>query len=77
MADVGWRWLAARVRFRSDVIVFCASPRAPGFRIGVRNDGRGEVRSALPVLRYWYAGVAPPAIQGEPHEQEVSAGGAC
>ena len=39
MIDVGWRSLAARVRFRSDVIVVCALLRAPGFRIGVRNDG--------------------------------------
>ena len=24
LVDAGWRWLAERVRFRSDVIVVCA-----------------------------------------------------
>ena len=36
-----WRSLAARVRFRSDVIVVCALLRAPGSPIGVGDDEGG------------------------------------
>ena len=42
MAGAGWGSLTPRVRIARDVVAVCAWPRAPGFRIGVRKDGRGR-----------------------------------